>query len=185
MLTVGLTALAALRAGIARAYARTGRRDDALKLVPRVCDALNRADAWAPNYPRIACNVAEVLWLLESTAEIETIEFSIREKVLKPDFRYPMVDARLSMARLAALRRRYDDAASWFVQARAVLDAQGARPVRAIVDYDEALMYFRRRADGDRERALPLLEAALVQFREIGMTGWIRRAIGLRDRASR
>jgi hypothetical protein len=53
--------------------------------------------------------------------------------------------------------------------------------VRAIVDYDEALMYFRRRADGDRERGLPLLEAALVQFREIGMTGWIRRAVGLRD----
>ncbi len=174
-------ALAALRAGVARAYARTGRRDDALKLVPRVCDALNRAGASAQNYPRIACNVAEVLWLLENTAEIESIELNIREKVLQPDFRYPMVDARLSMARLAALRHRFDDAASWFVEARAVLDAQGARPLRAIVDYDEALMYFRRRTDGDRERGLPLLEAALVQFREVGMTGWIRRAVGLRD----
>lgn len=169
-------ALAALRAGAARAYARAGRRDDALRLVPRVCDALNRADASAQNYPRIASNVAEVLWLLESTDEIESIERSIREKVLAPDFRYPMVDARLSVARLAAVGRRYDEAASWFSRARTVLDDQGARPLRAIVDYDEALMYLRRDADGDRERARPLLEVALAQFGDIGMTGWIRRA---------
>jgi DNA-binding NarL/FixJ family response regulator len=36
-------------------------------------------------------------------------------------------------------------------------------------------MYFRRGRRGDRNRAAPLLEAALLQFREIGMTGWIKR----------
>jgi DNA-binding NarL/FixJ family response regulator len=56
-----------------------------------------------------------------------------------------------------------------------VLEEQGARPLRAIVDYDEALMYVRRGRRGDRNRAAPLVEAALAQFRQIGMTGWIKR----------
>ena len=42
-------------------------------------------------------------------------------------------------------------------------------------------MYARRATDGDRERALPLLDAALAQFREIGMTGWARRGEELRE----
>jgi len=62
---------------------------------------------------------------------------------------------------------------------RQVLDEQGARPLRAIVDYDEALMYARRGAPGDSERARPLLDAALRQFRTLGMPGWIRRAEAL------
>ncbi len=37
-------------------------------------------------------------------------------------------------------------------------------------------MLVRRGGEGDSERARPLLEAALRQFREIGMTGWTRRA---------
>ena len=40
-------------------------------------------------------------------------------------------------------------------------------------------MYARRDAPGDRERALPLLDAALRQFRSLGMPGWIRRAEAL------
>jgi hypothetical protein len=37
-------------------------------------------------------------------------------------------------------------------------------------------MHLRRGHAGDRERAQPLLEAALAQFHEIGMTGWEQRA---------
>jgi hypothetical protein len=48
--------------------------------------------------------------------------------------------------------------------------------VRAIADYDEALMYVRRNEPGDLDRARPLLSAARHQFGEIGMTGWLRRA---------
>ena len=40
-------------------------------------------------------------------------------------------------------------------------------------------MYHRRGEAGDNERAAPLLEAALEQFRELGRTGWIRRAESL------
>jgi hypothetical protein len=90
-----------------------------------------------------------------------------------------MVDGRLSMAHLCALQRRYDEAIDWFAQARTVLDAQGARPLRAIVDFDEALMYYRRAAAGDTGRMQSLLEVALPQLRALEMTGWVRRAEGI------
>ena len=52
------------------------------------------------------------------------------------------------------------------------LDVQGARPLRAIVDFDEALMHQRA---GRPDAARPLLEAAVDQFARLGMTGWLRR----------
>jgi hypothetical protein len=63
-----------------------------------------------------------------------------------------------------------------------VLEEQGARPLRAICDHDEALMLIRRGETGDAERAATLLDAAIEQFREIGMTGWLRDAESLRPR---
>lgn len=108
--------------------------------------------------------------------EVEVIERNIRQKVVAPDFRYPMQDGRLSLARLCALRGCYDEAADWFGKSRAVLEEQGARPLRAIADLDEAIMYLRRNEDGDRHRAGPLLAAATMRFRALGMTGWLRRA---------
>src|SRR5262249_10204447 len=117
----------------------------------------------------------------------DIIERNVREKVVAPDFRYPMMDGRLALARLCALQQRYDEAVEWFAKARMVLDEQGARPLRAIVDHDEALMYARHGAPRDRERALPLLDAAVEQFRALDMPGWIRRAeallAGLNDNA--
>ena len=135
--------------------------------------------AGAGNYVGIAYDAAEVLWLAARTEHIETIERNLREKVVEPDFRAPMTDGRLALGRLCALQHRYEEAVEWFAKSRAVLDEQGARPLRAIVDYDEALMYVRRGEAGDDKRAAPLLEAALMQFRTLGMPGWIRRAESL------
>jgi tetratricopeptide (TPR) repeat protein len=112
---------------------------------------------------------------------LELLERNLRDKVIAPDFRAPHTDARLSLARLCALQGRFDEAAEWFAKARLVLDEQGARPLRALTDYDEALMYLRRSAPGDRQSAEPLLERAVAQFHEIGMTGWERRARALRS----
>jgi tetratricopeptide (TPR) repeat protein len=141
--------------------------------------ALDRAPAWAEGLTRIAYDAAETLWLTEHTEYVEIVEKNLREKVVGPDYHHPMSDGRLALARLCALQRRYDEAIEWFAKARAVLDEQGARPLRAIVDYDEALMYARRGAAGDAERALPLVDTALWQFRTLGMPGWIRRAEAL------
>ena len=168
----------------ARLHARSGRVEPALRSFRALVPAIEQAPGWEENYTRIVDNAVETLWLLRSTEHLETIERHLREKVIAPDFRNPMMDGRLALARLCALARRHEEAAEWFAKARAVLEEQGARPLRAIADYDEALMYARRGEAGDRERSLPLLDAALAQFRAIGMPGWIRRAEHLRTKGT-
>ena len=135
--------------------------------------ALARAPAWALNYTRTACDTAETLWLLGRRDHLRPVEAALCDKALPADFRFPAMDVRLSLARLCAVDGRPDEAAHWFGQARAVLEEQGARPLRAITDFDEALMHARL---GQRASARPLLEAAARQFQRIGMTGWLRRA---------
>ena len=109
---------------------------------PQSLPALQRASAWALNYLRTACDAAETLWLLERRDHLEVVEAALRDKALPADFRWPMADATLPR-RLCGLHGRYEEAKHWFAQARATVDAQGARPLRAIVDFDEALMHQR------------------------------------------
>jgi hypothetical protein len=89
------------------------------------------------------------------------------------------------MARLCALTGRFVEAREWFGKARHVLDEHGARPLRAITDFDEAWMEVRRGRAGDRQRALTLLDTARGPFESIGMPGWLRRAEELRQELGR
>jgi ATP/maltotriose-dependent transcriptional regulator MalT len=130
----------------------------------------------------MACDAASSLWLMGRTDHIDVIEDSLRHKVLIRDFCYPLRDTRLSIAHMCALQGRYEKAAQWFAKAREVLDEAGWRPLRAIVDYDESLTYLRRGTAGDESQAQRLLDAALQQFRTLGMPGWIRRAEDSRAR---
>jgi tetratricopeptide (TPR) repeat protein len=171
---------AAIVSGLARAFASLGQHDTAIALLPQVLEPIERAPGMAVNYPRMTSTAAEALWITQRTDHIDIIEKALREKVVGPDICYPNVDGRLDLARLCALKGDYAEASDWFAKARTVLDEQGARPLRAITDYDEALMYARRNAAGDRERALPLVDAATQQFTEIGMPGWTRKAQELR-----
>jgi DNA-binding CsgD family transcriptional regulator len=184
---------AAIRGLLAFVCARLGRTEEAVGWLEAILVALERgapSPPWSVEsaysfsvlniYGPVSCDAAATLWFLERTDHIEVVERGIREKVVAPDFRCPMRDGRHALAQLCALQGRHDEAVEWFAKAREVLDEQGARPLRAIVDYDEALMYVRRGRRGDRNRAAPLVEAALSQFREIGMTGWITRGEELR-----
>jgi hypothetical protein len=148
----------------------------ALDLLRTLVRPLELAPGWVPNFTRMACDATSAIWLLNDVEEIEVIERNLRQKVVAFDFRYPMQDGRLSLARLCSLRGHYDEAAYWFAPSRVVLEQQGARPLRAIADFDQAIMYLRRNEDGDRHRAAPLLSAAIVNFRALGITGWLRRA---------
>jgi tetratricopeptide (TPR) repeat protein len=173
-----------LRAAGAAVMAFAGHADAAIRLLGSVIPALERAEGANSNYILMVCSAADALWAADHTNYLDIIERNLRQKVVEPDFRYAAVDGRLSLARLCALAGRFDEASEWFARSRAVLEEQGARPLRALADYDEALMFVRRAAGGDRERALPLLDAALAQFREIGMTGWLRRGEELRKQVS-
>jgi tetratricopeptide (TPR) repeat protein len=175
-------ARATLDAGAARIMADAGQEDEALMALNALARRIDRIAPTDANLTRVLCDAAHALWSLQRTDHLEAIERNLRAKVLDPDFRYPMVDARHAMARLCGVSGRFDEAREWFAKARDVLEEQGARPLRAICDYDEALMFVRRGEDGDGDRARPLLDAALVQFREIGMTGWVRKAEELRTK---
>ena len=166
-------ARAPMSAGCARTAAHLGRPEQAMALLGLPIRALTQAPAWALNYTRTACDTAETLWLLDRRDHLRPVEAALRDKANPADFRFPAMDLRLSLARLCAVDGRLDEAAHWFGQARLVLEEQGARPLRAITDFDEALMHTRLER---RVIARPLLEAAAGQFQRIGMTGWLRRA---------
>ncbi|HME70521.1 MAG TPA: AAA family ATPase [Myxococcota bacterium] len=161
------------------------RADDTLQALERVLPAVERAAGWAPNYTATIYWAIEALWMLERCDHADVLEHNLREKTLAPDFRCPHTDARLALARLCALTGRFDEAREWFEKARHVLDEQGARPLRAITDFDEACMEVRRGRDGNRERTLALLDAARGHFEQIGMLGWLRKADELRKQIER
>jgi DNA-binding CsgD family transcriptional regulator len=181
VLTTG-SGTAPIRALAAHIYAEAGRANDAIQLVGGLREAIEMGAGGVPDYAAMIYGCIEALWILQRTDHIEVIARGIREKVVVPDFPFTMMDSRRSLALLCALQRRYDEASNWFAKARAVLDEEGSRTLRALVDYDEALMYVRRGRRGDRNRAAPLVAAALSQFREIGMTGWITRGEELQRR---
>jgi len=166
-------ASAGLRAAASWSYAMVGKEEEAWRWFETLLPMIDQAPGWSSYYTTLVYQAAFCLWVLGRVEHVALVERNLREKTLCPDFRMTNLDSRLSLARLSALRGRHDEAVEWFAKAREVLDEQGARPLRAIVDYDEALMYVRRGRRGDRNRAAPLVEAALRQFREIGMTGWI------------
>lgn len=172
-------AMAVTRAGVALAYAEAGRSDAAMRAVSDVMPAIERAPGWSVNYTLVIHLAIAAAWTADRAESAATMELHLREKTLAPDFRYPHADARLSLARLCALQGRHDEAAEWFAWAREVLEEQGARPLRALVDYDEALMWLRRGAPADAARAKLLLAAARRQFVAIGMPGWTHRAADL------
>jgi len=161
-------------AGQAHTAAHLGQPDVAVLAIRCLAPWLERAPAWAVGYPMMACGPAEALWMLERFDHGDVIERALRQKVLPADFRF-LVDGNLALARLCALTDRHDEAERWFDEARRRLDEEGSRPLRAVCDFDEALMYARRGGAGDSDRARPLLAAARRQFEDIGMTGWIRR----------
>jgi DNA-binding SARP family transcriptional activator len=166
-------ARAPMQAGCARTAAHRGHADEAMAMLALPVQALSQAPAWTLNYTRTAADTAETLWVLGRRDHLHSVEAALRGKALPADFRFPMMDLRLSLARLCALDGRQDEADHWFDEARVVLDEQEARPLRAIADFDQALML--TRTGHDRAAGLRLT-AAIGQFHRIGMTGWLRRA---------
>ncbi len=55
-----------------------------------------------------------------------------------------MGDGRLDLGQVCVLTGRFDEAREWFERARVVLDEEGSRSLRAIVDYVEAESIARR-----------------------------------------
>jgi DNA-binding CsgD family transcriptional regulator len=81
---------------------------------------------------------------------------------------------RLALARLHGLAGNVVDARELFSSERPRLEAAGLRPLRAILDYDEAITI--AAAGSGYAEAGTLLEQAFRQFQGLGMLGWAKRA---------
>ncbi|HUA32006.1 MAG TPA: AAA family ATPase [Candidatus Binataceae bacterium] len=172
-------AFAAACATNALLLARRNLPEPALQVMPPAIVGLQRGAPWGLTYSLMAADLANVLWELNRIEHIDAIEAALRDKALRTDFRFPMRESRLSLARICALHKHYDEAVQWFDRSRLVLDEMGWQPLRAIVDYDQAVMYLRRSSDGDAARAQQYLKLAQEQFRRMGMTGFIKRVEAL------
>lgn len=87
----------------------------------------------------------------------------------------------LSIARMEALLGNSAEAAEYFGRTRDRIAADTYRPLRAIVDHDEALSFIRM-GSRDLDRIAELLDRALGVFAETGMEGWLGRARTLCDK---
>ncbi len=124
-----------------------------------------------------------VVWELGATGLAGTYRRMALD-LIASDVGYLFLPHELGIARMAALLGRTDEAAEYFGRAREKLGGDTYRPIRAIVDYDEALALVRMGAP-DLGRVADLLDSAPAIFSEMGMEGWAGRARALRDRASR
>lgn len=174
----------AIIASNAVAHAHEGDHDAALAALAEVVVGLERAPGWAINYPLLADDAAEVLWLLERQDHLDRIEANLRTKVLEPDIRYGEVDARWALGRLAAVRGAPDEAREWFGEARRVLAEEEAVALLPAVDHDEALMELRLGSGGDHGRFTECLAAARAGCAHPAMSAWLPRLDDLEARAA-
>jgi len=87
----------------------------------------------------------------------------------------------LTVARMAALLGNGAEASTYFARARTVLETNGQKLLRAIVDYDEALALIHM-GSLDRVQIASLLDTALAQFRALDMDAWQKRTLDQQER---
>jgi len=160
------------------AYARAGNPAEARRLLECFTPVVERL---APHNLTVAISCI-VVWELEATEFADTYRRAIGDLVAS-GVGYLFLPHELGIARMDALLGRADEAAEYFCRTRDRMAADSCRPLRAIVDYDEALSLIRMSA-ASRDRIALLLDRALAVFAETGMEGWLERARTLRDRAA-
>jgi hypothetical protein len=155
--------------------AQEGNAGEAIDVLHEVLPVIERAGGWAQNYPALVYSGTQILWHLQRTDELETLERSVRTKVVEPDVRYPEASGRVALAQLCALAGRTDEARHWFDEARRVHEEQGNEPLLVAADFDEALMNHRLRTPDSYGRARVLLERARARATDPALAAWVAR----------
>jgi tetratricopeptide (TPR) repeat protein len=159
----------------AQLLAQEGNAGEAIDVLHEVLPVIERAGGWAQNYPALVFSVTQILWHLQRTDELETLERNLRTKVVEPDVRYPEASGRVALAQLCALDGRTDEARHWFDDARRVHEEQGNEPLLVAADFDEALMNHRLGTADSYARARVLLERARARANHPALAAWVAR----------
>jgi DNA-binding CsgD family transcriptional regulator len=115
------------------------------------------------------------VWALGATELAPVYRTAARALIDVDHGDFPGGSHELTVARMAALLGNHAEAETYFARARLRLEASGQRPLRAVVDLDEALA-LAKAGRGDPLRREHLLTSALSVFRELGMEPWIGQA---------
>ena len=156
-----------------RTLALEGRTDEARTFLDGACEALPSVPAWIVSSNRVVGDAAEAMWVLGDGTHLDAIAEAVRTKLVGPDFRCPLVDPRLALARVRGIAGDVDGARQAFDAARTVCDEDGLDTMRAMVDHDEGLLLARA---GDTEGARTLAKVAAERFADLEMGGWLVRA---------
>ena len=165
----------------AYAHARAGDAAEASRLLAELTPLLTglSPNDWLVN-GAVAFGAAAV-WALDAVDSAGEYRRLARSLVAAGRGDYPGTSNELTIARMATLLGDRAEAGERFARARVAAAASGRRPLRGIVDHDEAAALLR--FGGDARRAEALLDDAGAAFRELGMEGWARRVGELRGAA--
>lgn len=168
----------------ALALAQSGHADQARVLLTPLIRILNRLEPtlWLLN--GTVGYAASAVWALNASEYAGRLHQCAIGIIDAGHDDFPCSSNFHSLARMSALLGNTDEAHGWFEKARAHLDVSGQRPLRAIVDLDEATVL----ASGsyaDRGDARTLAGVARIGFLDLGMTSWATRATALIDELER
>ena len=160
------------------ALARSGRERQARELLAPLVEILGELEPtlWLLN--GTVGFAASTAWALGAKEYARPIYECAIDIIYAGHDDFPGASNFLSVARMAALMGREDEARTYFGMAREHLDQSGQRPLRAVVDFDEAGIL----AKGDfgaRDQAIDLARGAEARFRDLGMMGWANRSASL------
>jgi DNA-binding NarL/FixJ family response regulator len=160
---------------VAFAYSRAGDEAAARRVLAVLTPLLVTVEPplWLTN--GAAAFGAAAVWSLGAT-EFAADYRAVALRLLRDGWAdYPCGSLELTVARMASLLGDHGEAATYFARARLKLEATEQRPLRAVVDLDEATA-LAKAGRGDPLRREHLLESALSVFRELGMAPWVETA---------
>jgi DNA-binding CsgD family transcriptional regulator len=162
----------------AYAHARSGSRVAARGVLDALTPVLHRLtpNDWLVN-GAIAFAAAAIWWLDERDLA-PAYRALARSLVAAGRGDYPGTSNELTVARMATLTGSRAEATEYFARARLAAATSGRRPLRAMVDLDEARSLLKLGA-ADRDQVASLAAAAARAFADLGMAGWFERAQAL------
>lgn len=157
---------------------RTDWEEECRRLLDALTPVLDRLGPTAFRQSACVYRAGEAVWRFSATEYARDYRRLALDLVTAGVADAPLASNALTLARMAALLGDDGEAGAWFARARSELEADGRRPLRAIVDHDEALA-LARRGSSNRARAAALQEAARSAFETLGMGSWERDAQAL------